>query len=239
MNQDGSRSASSSASRTAPFEPSAPGRLDDLGAVEPQQAAPLVGRVLRQHARQRVALQLRDERERDAGVAARRLEQPPAGLELARGLRRLDHRLRDAVLDRAGRVLALELRVDAHRPGREAGQLDERRVPDEVEEARSGRLAPAGHGGQENHGGAVDAGLEPVERAHVLAAEVDVHERREPAVLEELRFERRDSGSARSSSTSRTVSPSPTSSRSPPTSLRSVGGMRTFVTVAPPAQNST
>ena len=32
---------------------------------------------------------------------------------------------------------ALELRVDADRAGREAGQLDERRVADEVEEARA------------------------------------------------------------------------------------------------------
>ena len=101
----GSRSASSSARRTAPFDPSAPGEYDDLRAEEAQQALAFLGRVLRHHARERIALELRDERERDARVAARRLEQLAAGLELARGLRRLDHRLRDAVLDRAGRVL--------------------------------------------------------------------------------------------------------------------------------------
>ena len=99
------------------------------------------GRVLGQHTRQRVALELRDERERDAGVSARRLEQAPAGLELAGGLGCLDHRLRDAVFDRAGGVLRFELREDADRPGREAGEFDQRRVADEVEDARCERVS--------------------------------------------------------------------------------------------------
>ena len=64
-------------------------------------------------------------------------------LELARCLRRLDHRLRDPVRDRAGRVLRLELREHAHRPRREAGELDQRGVADEVEEA--GREALNSH----------------------------------------------------------------------------------------------
>jgi hypothetical protein len=90
------------------------GRGEDLRAEQAQQPLPLLRRVLRHDARERIALELGDERERDAGVAARRLEQLASGLELAGCLRRLDHRLRDAVLDRAGRVLALELRVEAH-----------------------------------------------------------------------------------------------------------------------------
>jgi len=56
------------------------GRVDDGLAVEPQQSPPLLGRVVGHHARQLVALELRDERERDAGVAARRLEELAAGL---------------------------------------------------------------------------------------------------------------------------------------------------------------
>ena len=116
-------------------------RVDDLGAEQAQDAAALGGRVLGQHAGERVALQLRDERERDAGVAARRLEQAPTGLELAGRLGRFDHRLRDAVFDRAGGILCLELREDADRPGREARELDERSVADEVEDARCERVS--------------------------------------------------------------------------------------------------
>ena len=98
----------------------------------------------RLHAGERVALELRNERERDAGVAARRLEQLATGLELARSLCRLDHRLRDAVLDRAGRVLALELCVDAHVADRT--QLDERRVADQAEDVHTytvGQVLPS------------------------------------------------------------------------------------------------
>ena len=118
------------------------GRLDDRRAVQLEQPPPLGGRVRGHHARQRVALQLRDQRERDAGVAARRLEQLAARLQLARRLGGVDHRLRDAVLDRAGRVLALELRVDPDaRLRREPRQLDERGVADEL---RAGSSATTG-----------------------------------------------------------------------------------------------
>jgi hypothetical protein len=47
----------------------------------------------------------------------------------------LDHVLGDAVLDRAGRVAALELRPEADlRLGRQARQLDQRRVADRFED---------------------------------------------------------------------------------------------------------
>jgi hypothetical protein len=108
------------------------GRLDDLGAVQLEQLPPLLGCVRRHDARQRIVAQLRDERERDAGVARGGLEQPLPGLELDR----LEHLLRDAVLDRAGRVLPFELRVDRHgaRLRRQPRQLDERGVADEIEQ---------------------------------------------------------------------------------------------------------
>src|SRR5581483_2852496 len=52
------------------------------------------------------------------------------------------------------------------------------------------RLEPTGHGGEEDHSGAVvDRGVEPVERPDVLALEVDVHERSDLVVLDELRPE--------------------------------------------------
>src|SRR5919106_893981 len=53
-------------------------------------------------------------------------------------------------------------------------------------------LTATGHGRQQDELVALPhLGLEPVLRANVLAAEVDVHERRELAVLEELPCERR------------------------------------------------
>src|SRR5262249_62110239 len=90
------------------------GRVDDLRAVEAQQSAALLGHVVGHHAGQRVALELCDERERDPRVSARRLEQFAGGLELAPLLGVLDHCQRDSILDRAGRVLALQLREEAH-----------------------------------------------------------------------------------------------------------------------------
>ena len=55
----------------------------------------------------------------------------------------VDHRLRDPVLDRAGRVAALELGEDAHaRLRREPRQLDQRRVADRLEDVLE--AAPAG-----------------------------------------------------------------------------------------------
>src|SRR4051812_32285288 len=124
--------------------PLLPGRLDDRRAVEAQEPTSLLGRVLREDARERVTLELGDERERDAGVAGGRLEQLTAGLELARRLRGFDHGQRDAVLDRAGRVLALELRVQPHRRlRRQARQLDERGVAYELEQGARGADARA------------------------------------------------------------------------------------------------
>ncbi len=73
--------------------------------------------------------------ERDAGVAGGRLEDRLAGADRALLLGVLDQRAGDAVLDRAGRVVRLELGPDAHaRLGREARQLDERRVADRLDD---------------------------------------------------------------------------------------------------------
>ena len=163
------------------------GREDDLRAVELEQLHALRRCVLRHDAGERVALELGDHRERDAGVAARRLEQLAARLELAGGLGRLDHRHRDAILDRARRVLALELRVEPHAAvRREPRQLDERRRSDRARggEGVSDALA-AGHRRQEDHRRALPTGVSrPCERAHVLVVDVDVDERRDlvPAV---------------------------------------------------------
>ena len=168
-------------------------REDELGAVEREQALPLVGRILRHDARERIPLELRHEREGDARVPARRLEEAPPWLELPGGLGSVDHRLGDAVLDRAGRVLTLELGVDRNALGGEARQLDEWCVPHEVEE-RGSEVDPlaAGHRRQQDHGRALgNLGLEAVERPHVLALDVDVDEGRDLAVGEDLAAEAR------------------------------------------------
>ena len=100
------------------------------------------GHVVRHHDLERVALARADHRERDAGVARGRLEDRLAGRDQAVLLGALDQRARDAVLDRAGRVVALELGVDAHAGlGAEATQLDERRVADRLDDVAV--LSPA------------------------------------------------------------------------------------------------
>ena len=90
-------------------------RLGDvhLGAVEAQQPLALAAHALREREDQVVALGGAHERERDAGVAARGLDdRGAAGLDAALGLGGLDHRHADAVLDRAARVEHLELGED-------------------------------------------------------------------------------------------------------------------------------
>src|SRR6266566_6296030 len=51
----------------------------------------------------------------------------------------------------------------------------------------------AGHGGEQDHGRApLDGGVEPVQHAHVLTLDVDVDERGELLVLDELRAQARE-----------------------------------------------
>ena len=90
------------------------GRVDDLGAVHLQQLRALGRHVVGHDDLERVALARADHRQRDAGVAGRRLEDRLAGPDRALLLGVLDQRARDAVLDRAGRVVRLELGPDAH-----------------------------------------------------------------------------------------------------------------------------
>ena len=162
---------------------------DEPRAVELEQLAALGGRVLGEDAGEGIALELRHHGERDPGVAAGRLEELAPGLELAGGLCGLDHRLGYPVLDRARWVLALELRVEPDAGVRgEPWQLDERRVPDRLEQGRRQRPLPAGHGRKQDHGRVLaHLRVEALERADVLAVEVDVDERRDAvAVLEHL-----------------------------------------------------
>ena len=111
-------------------------REDELGAVALQQLAALGAHVVRHRQDQLVALHGSDHREADAGVAGRRLDDGGAGLEHAALLGVLDHRERDAVLDAAAGVAALELGDDLGAAlGHDAVEPHHRRVADEVENA--------------------------------------------------------------------------------------------------------
>jgi PAS domain S-box-containing protein len=90
-------------------------REDDLGAVHPQQLDPLAGDVLRHHADQPVAPQRGHHRQRDAGVAAGRLQDGVPRPEGAGRLGGPHHPQRRPVLDRAGGVAVLQLGPDPHR----------------------------------------------------------------------------------------------------------------------------
>ena len=87
----------------------------DARAVQPQQALALAAHPLRQREHELIALGGADERERDAGVAAGRLDDRGASrLDPPFGLGRLDHRDADAVLDAAAGVEGLELGEQLH-----------------------------------------------------------------------------------------------------------------------------
>ena len=128
----------------APLEPSEPGRVDDLRAPRLEQLAALDRHVLGQHDLERVALDLGDHGQGDAGVAGRRLDDLLTGPQAPVLLRLVDHGLGGPVLDRAAGVPALELGHDGH-PGvrAEGADVDHRRVADQVEDA-----LVAGHGAQ-------------------------------------------------------------------------------------------
>ena len=112
--------------------PSDAGREDELGAERAQQGAALLRHGLRHRQDDVVAAGRADERERDARVAAGGLDDRAAGLELAGRLGGVDDRDADAVLDRVGRVVELELADDGR--GGSVGDLvdaDQRGVADE------------------------------------------------------------------------------------------------------------
>ena len=108
----------------------------ELRAEGAQHDAPLEAQRLGHDDDAAVALHRGDERQRDAGVAAGRLDDHGLpGLDQAVALGRLDHREADAVLHAAGGVLALELRDDLRPLGRPCGhavQAHQRRAADQL-----------------------------------------------------------------------------------------------------------
>ena len=115
--------------------PARRGRGDDLGAVHLEQLPALGRRVLRHHADQPVAPQLRHHRQRDPGVPRGRLQQREPRLQQPVLLRLRDHIEGRAVLHRAGGVAVLELGPQPRRwRGRQPRQPDQRGPAERVEQ---------------------------------------------------------------------------------------------------------
>ena len=91
------------------FHATALGRENQLGTVGAHALRTLDAQVLGHDQQHAVATDGCHHRQRDAGIAASRLDQGIAGADLATRLGLQDHGQRCAVLDRAGRVIALQL----------------------------------------------------------------------------------------------------------------------------------
>ena len=112
----------------------------DVRAVCPQQGL-LLGRLLvRHHEDAAIALEHRRDRQAVAGVAGCRLDYRSAGLQEPGSLCCLDHRQPDPVLHRTAGIHGLELAEDQRlclnrtEIARDAGEPDERRPADEIED---------------------------------------------------------------------------------------------------------
>jgi hypothetical protein len=110
-------------------------RDDDLGAEEAHEPAALDAERFGHGDDERIAFGGADHGEPDAGIAAGRLDDGLAGLQLARLLRRLDDAERQAVLDRAERIEGLDLDVEVDAGRGEAVDAHHRRAPDGLEDA--------------------------------------------------------------------------------------------------------
>ena len=109
-------------------------RHDHLGAERLEQSHFFLRHLVRHREDALVALERRGDRQPDAGVAARPLDDRPAGLESPFALRLLDDRTTNAILDRTAGIEDLRLRVDrrAHAT-RHSVKADERRPSDRSE----------------------------------------------------------------------------------------------------------
>jgi hypothetical protein len=108
-------------------------RQVEARAISEHQPAPLEAHALRHDQDELVALHRGDHGEADAGIARGRLDDRAAGLQLAAPLGLLDHRQRDAVLDRAAGIGALGLDPDLG-VAEQAVHADMRRVADRLED---------------------------------------------------------------------------------------------------------
>jgi hypothetical protein len=89
------------------------GNLDQVGTSEPDHVLLFLALGVRHHDHGAVAQRIADQRQADAGIARRALDNHPSGLEQAAGLGVADDRQRGTVLDRLAGVHELGLAEDA------------------------------------------------------------------------------------------------------------------------------
>ena len=110
--------------------------------LQPLERYALDAHAVGHHEDQLVALHRRDHRQAHAGVARGRLDDRAAGFQRAGNFGRFDHRHGDAVFDRAARVGALALDVDAVAVAEQAVDAHVRRVADGGENVLSEHGGP-------------------------------------------------------------------------------------------------
>ena len=111
-------------------------REDDARSERLEKLPALEAHALRHREHAAVPLHRADQREADAGVAARRLHDRASRQQLPRARGFLDHGHADAVLHRPAGIRLLHLGPDGRaRLGSDAADLDQRSVPDELEHA--------------------------------------------------------------------------------------------------------
>ena len=115
-------------------------RGDDFRAKKTHQSAPFDAEGLRHRQDQRIAFRGADHGEPDAGIAARRLDDGLARLQLAGLLCGLDHAQRQPVLDGAERIERLDLHIEVDPVRREAIDPYDGRMSDRL--AECSEIAP-------------------------------------------------------------------------------------------------
>ena len=97
-----------------------------LGTQRAQVENLLAAHFVRHHQDQRVAFLGGDQRQAETGIPRRRLNNRAARLQLAGTLRFVNHRQRNAILNRAARILVFQLQEQRAGAGIKLVQLDKR-----------------------------------------------------------------------------------------------------------------
>src|ERR1700722_8752733 len=117
------------------------GRQHNLRPEKTHQPASFDAKGLSHRQDERIAFRGADHGEPDAGIAARRLDDGLAWLELSGLLRRLDHPQRQSVLDGAERIERLDLHIEIDPVRGEAVDPDDRRMSDRLQYVLKSRHA--------------------------------------------------------------------------------------------------
>ena len=104
----------------------------------------LVAHLVRHDNRKAIAFLPRDQRKRKTRVACSRFDDATALLQLARLLGRIDHRDRDAILDRVARIHRLHLHEQLARTRVHSLEFEHRRVADHLEDVVKDRCDRGG-----------------------------------------------------------------------------------------------